>query len=67
MSCWGLTTTDVAVTNDPLLSVKVLEIVISGGVIVTFDPYESVIVETTTFDRVNVGCVVMVFIPSDTD
>ena len=59
-ACWGFATTAVAVNNTPLPSVEVLQRVTSGGVVITCDPIELVVVKTTAFDRVEVGCVVIV-------
>jgi hypothetical protein len=51
----------VAVVNkDPSPAVEVLHIVISGGVVVTRDPIELVVVKTTPDDRVEAGFVVIV-------
>ena len=64
--CGGFATTAVAVTIVPLLFVEVLHIVTSPGVVMMCDPFELVIVETTGFDRVAVGCVVIVLVsPGD--
>jgi len=63
-SCWAFATIDVAVTNDPLLSVQVLKIVTSGGVTIVVDPFESVVVEAKGFERVDAGCVVIVLVLS---
>jgi len=50
------------VTNDPSLSVEVLQRVTSGGVVMSLDPFESVIVKTNGFDRVDAGRVVIVLV-----
>lgn len=39
----------------------------SEGVVTDFDPFELVIVENTGFDRVEVGCVVIVLVLSPED
>ena len=44
----------------PLPPIEVLHIVISGGVVMTCDPTELVVVKTTRDDRVEVGFVVSV-------
>ena len=59
-ACGGFATTAVAVINTPLPSVEVLQRVTSGGVVKTCDPIELVVVKTTGFGRVEVGCVVIV-------
>jgi hypothetical protein len=61
-ACGGFATTAVAVTNIPLPSVEVLQIVTSRGVVITSDPIELVVVKTTGFDRVEVGRVVNVLV-----
>jgi hypothetical protein len=61
-SCWAFATIDVDVTNDPLLSVEVLQRVTSGGVVMNFEPFESVVVKPKGFDRVDAGCVVIVLV-----
>ena len=66
LSCRAFATTDVVVTNDPLLSVKVLMIVISGGVVIIATPFDSVVVETTGCERVDAGCVVIVLVSAPT-
>lgn len=66
-SCWGFATTDVVVTNDPLLSVEVLIIVTSGGVKICVNPFESVDVEITGFGRVDAGCVVILVSTTEGD
>ena len=59
-ACGGFATTAVAVNNTPLPFVEVLQRVTSGGVVITCDPNALVVVKTTAFDRVEVGCVVIV-------
>jgi len=61
-SACGFATTAVAVTNNPLPSVEVLQIVTSGGVVINCDPFELVVVKTTGIDRVKAGFVVIVLI-----
>jgi hypothetical protein len=54
-ACGGFATTAVAVTNTPLPSVVVLQRVTRGGVVITCDPIELVVVKTTASDRVEVA------------
>jgi hypothetical protein len=58
----GFATIAVAVDIVPLLFVEVLQIVTSAGVVTTCEPFELVIVESTGFERVVVGCVVTVLV-----
>lgn len=59
-ACGEFATTAVAVNNSPLPPVEVLQRVTSGGVVITCNPSELVVVKTTGVDRVDVGCVVIV-------
>ena len=56
----GFATTAVAVNNTPLPSVVVLQRVTSGGVVITSDPTELVVVKTIASDSVEVAFSVIV-------
>jgi hypothetical protein len=56
----------VAVDIVPFLFVEVLQIVTKVGVVTTCEPFELVIVENTGFERVVVGCVVIVLVNEGT-
>jgi len=58
----GFATTAVAVNIVPLPSIEVLQTVTSGGVVITCDPFELVVVKTTRDERVEVGGVVIVLV-----
>lgn len=59
-ACGGFATTAVAVNNTPLPSVVVLQRVTSGGVVITSDPTELVVVKTIASDSVEVAFSVIV-------
>lgn len=59
-ACGAFATTDVVENKVPSLPVEVLHIVISGGVVMTCNPFELVVVKTTRDDRVEAGFVVIV-------
>ena len=60
--CGKFATTAVVVINTPSPFVVVLQIVTSGGVVITCDPFELVVVKTTRDERVEVGGVVIVLV-----
>jgi hypothetical protein len=66
--CGAFAAIAVAVTIVPLMFVEVVQIVTTEGVVTDLDPFDSVVVETRGFDRVEVGCVVivLVFPPEET-